>query len=319
MHQRRGAGDRQHHRRALKDHAIATCAADAPCEAATLSSSCARASLPAPSGNHGRKAISSRSQLSRTSSERLLDTNTGVNRVQLVEIDHLAPQHREAALAMAPDRLRSALYPAATQAALRGHDQPIGIRVERLGDQPLARPVGTGRVDEAHPSATARRKTGAPPLRPVARRGCRAAPGASRRTRAGSRSPHRPAQSVLLQRPVRRLGRSRRHPLQPCLLSREAHEPEAFSVEPTVATPRSWLGTASGLILMAVLRTSAPLVFLGTAIGRSEPLRDDPRATTGAAARPGLDGDLAGVQRLPALRAAALLHLARRCRWRVAK
>jgi hypothetical protein len=70
--------------------------------------------------------------------ERLLDADTRVNRVQLVEIDHLAPQHREAALAMAPDRLRSAVRPAATQAALRGHDQPIGIRVERLGDQPLA-------------------------------------------------------------------------------------------------------------------------------------------------------------------------------------
>src|SRR5215216_2247858 len=77
--------------------------------------------------------------------------DTRVNRVQLVEIDHLAPQHREAALAMAPDRLRSAVRPAATQAALRAHDQPIGIRVERLGDQPLARPVGMGRVDEAHP------------------------------------------------------------------------------------------------------------------------------------------------------------------------
>jgi hypothetical protein len=70
--------------------------------------------------------------------ERLLDADTRVNRVQLVEIDHLAPQHLEAALAMAPDRLRSAVRPAATQAALRGHDQPIGIRVERLGDQPLA-------------------------------------------------------------------------------------------------------------------------------------------------------------------------------------
>jgi hypothetical protein len=58
--------------------------------------------------------------------ERLLDADTRVNRVQLVEIDHLAPQHREAALAMAPDRLRSAVRPAATQAAFVATISPPG-------------------------------------------------------------------------------------------------------------------------------------------------------------------------------------------------
>src|ERR687897_248603 len=85
----------------------------------------------------------------------VLQRHLRVGRMQLVDVDPLQPEPAQAALARLLQVLRAAVArplprPGAQETALRGDHQPVGIRVERLGDQVLTHlgPVRVGRVDQ---------------------------------------------------------------------------------------------------------------------------------------------------------------------------
>ena len=87
----------------------------------------------------------------------LLVGDVRVGRVQLVEVDALDAQVAQRALArlaqvIGPAVARPLARAAARQAALRGDDQAVGVRIQRVVDELLAevRPVAVGRVDEVH-------------------------------------------------------------------------------------------------------------------------------------------------------------------------
>jgi hypothetical protein len=87
--------------------------------------------------------------------ERLLERHPRVDGVQLVEVDRVEAQAPEAPFAGRAQIVGPAVGipvagPAAAQACLRRDHEAFRIRVERVGDQPLAHvgAVGVGRVDE---------------------------------------------------------------------------------------------------------------------------------------------------------------------------
>ena len=87
--------------------------------------------------------------------ELVLRRHLGVDAVELVKRDRLHVQSPQAHLDALPEVVRTAERgpPAGTgaeEAAFRRHDEVVGIRVERLGDEVLGdeRAVRVGRVDE---------------------------------------------------------------------------------------------------------------------------------------------------------------------------
>src|SRR3712207_1644938 len=84
-------------------------------------------------------------------SERLLERHLRVGRMELIEVDPVDLKAPEAARAALLEPLRPGVRrppsPAgAAETALRGDDEAVGIRMQRLGDQVLAHlgPVGVG-------------------------------------------------------------------------------------------------------------------------------------------------------------------------------
>ncbi len=89
--------------------------------------------------------------------DRLLDRHVLVHAVQLVEVDPLQSQPREArvdrdAQVLGPPVARERVRAVVDEAALGADHKPVRVRVQRLGDPQLALegPIDVCRVDEGH-------------------------------------------------------------------------------------------------------------------------------------------------------------------------
>jgi len=96
--------------------------------------------------------------------ERFFDRDVGIDRVELVQRNSVEPQTPQASLARLDQVIGVAVrsppvFAESDPPSFGGDDNVIGIRVERLGDQQLARlwSVAVGRVNELDSAADARR------------------------------------------------------------------------------------------------------------------------------------------------------------------